>query len=371
MATEIGAGRWILVTDLENRLRELGLRGDIIKTLNRELRAMGLERSLSEFAVASASGSARQPIIGRVLCGGLSDELNDHHYLIVDGADGRLHYVDLGRATRSNPIPMGAIVSARPHDLAPRPSDYAVQQVAAVNDGHYSAELHLRHDPKATVEFAEAHVRRLEAIRRIAGGATRRPDGVWLIAPDHLERVREYERTRSKAAPMLLQILSRWPLDQQVHADGPTWLDRELVSGTPAAMRDGGFGKEARRALAARRQWLIEHELAQEEHGRFVCQPNMLATLRRRELARTAAQLSGQLGLHYVDLQEGLEISGIVRQRLELRSGTFVAVQVDRNFMLVQWRSRAEPAIGKPVLGRVTAAGIAWEHGLQRTPPLP
>ena len=36
-------------------------------------------------------------LVGRVVARGLSDELNDRHYLIVDGVDGRAHYVDIGK----------------------------------------------------------------------------------------------------------------------------------------------------------------------------------------------------------------------------------------------------------------------------------
>ena len=125
----------------------------------------------------------------------------------------------------------------------------------------------------------------------------RRPDGTWLICPDHLDRVAEYERARIRTAPVILQVLSAWSLEQQVNADGATWLDRELVSRAPTPLRDAGFGREVRRALDARRQWLVQRELAHEEDKRVSYRPNLLAILRRRELARVAAQLSQELGM--------------------------------------------------------------------------
>jgi hypothetical protein len=62
-------------------------------------------------------------------------------------------------------------------------------------------------------------------------------------------------------------------------------------------LRDAGFGKEVRTSLALRRQWLIEEQLAQEVAGGFACAPNLIETLRRRELLRTAAHFEKELGL--------------------------------------------------------------------------
>jgi len=64
-------------------------------------------------------------------------------------------------------------------------------------------------------------------------------------------------------------------------------------------VRDAGFGREVRTALAQRRQWLIDQSLAREEHERIMYRANLLGLLRRRELTQLAGQLSGELGLVY------------------------------------------------------------------------
>src|SRR3546814_6351408 len=97
-------------------------------------------------------------------------------------------------------------------------------------------------------------------MRRLGSLVEREPEGTWIIAPNHLERAADFERTRARAAPMIVETLSALPLDKQVAADGATWLDRELVADEPEPMRDTGFGREVRQALARRRQWLIEHD---------------------------------------------------------------------------------------------------------------
>jgi hypothetical protein len=164
-----------------------------------------------------------------VVARGLSDELKDRHYLIVDGVDGRTHYVDIGRGEATEPTPDGNIVRVTPKTIEPRRVDRTVAEVAAANDGRYTIDLHLKHDPRATEEYAETHVRRLEAIRRATGGVAREPDGTWIVEPDHLDRVVEYERSMARAAPVIVEKLSHLTLDRQVGTDGATWLDRELV----------------------------------------------------------------------------------------------------------------------------------------------
>src|SRR3546814_12909778 len=79
--------------------------------------------------------------------------------------------------------------------------------------------IHLRHDPSASASFAETHVRRLEAIRRVTGGVEREPDGTWMIAPDHLERAATFERRQVQATPLVVRTLSSLPLERQVDAD--------------------------------------------------------------------------------------------------------------------------------------------------------
>src|SRR3546814_18188510 len=99
-------------------------------------------------------------------------------------------------------------------------------------------------------------------MRRLGSLVEREPEGTWIIAPDHLERAAAFERTRARAAPMIVETLSALPLDTQVAADGAPWLDRELVADEPEPMRATGLGRVVRKALARRRQCLIEQQLA-------------------------------------------------------------------------------------------------------------
>ncbi len=370
LAEESEPGSWRLSAELEATLRRLGERGDIIKALHQEMAREGQQRSAGDYAIYDPTDvDTPRRLIGRVIARGLSDEIQDRHYVIVDGVDGRAHWIDIGRADATAPTPQGAIVSISPRAAEVRPADRTVVEIAAANGGRYSLELHLRHDPSASQEFAEAHVRRLEAMRRARTGVERLPDGTWHIASDHLDRAAAYGRSQTRSRPVTVQILSALALTQQVGADGATWLDNELVSRTPAPVRNAGFGREVREALARRRQWFIEQGLAREEQDSVIYRRDLLAVLRRREVLRVATQLSSELGLAYVESQPGERIEGIYRKSVDLASGKFALIEKSREFTLVPWRPVLERSLGKPVEGIKRGDTITWAIGKKRGGP--
>lgn len=369
LADEIAPGRWRLAEGIEDTLRRMGERGDIIRTMQREFSEKGLTRGAGDYTIYDPAAPEARPITGRLVARGLSDELNDRHYLIVDGIDGRSHYVDIGRGEATESMPQGAVIRIEPKPTDARTVDRTVAEIAALNGGRYNVDIHLRHDPTASATFAETHVRRLEAIRRLTQGVERELDGTWIIAPDHLERAAAYERRQAKDAPVVVQTLSALPVERQLGADGATWLDRELVAEAPEPLREGGFGHEVRDALARRRQWLIERELARDEQDRTIYRANMLGILRQRELTRIAGQLSGELGLNYFEVRQGGRVEGVYRRSVELASGRFAVIERSREFTLVPWRPVLERGLGKPVSGVARGDTISWTIGRQRSGP--
>jgi len=369
LAEEIAPGRWKLSDELEQTLRRMGERGDIIKTMHREMAAREAARAASDYVIYDPTDLQTRTLVGRVLAHGLSDEINDRHYLIVDGVDGRAHYVEIGRVEATEPTAEGTIISIDPKRAEPRQVDRTVAEIAAGNGGRYSLDAHLRHDPTATAAFAEAHVRRLEAMRRLAGGVERDADGTWFIAPNHLDRAADFVRMQARTNPVVVTTLSALPLDRLAGTEGATWLDRELVAATPVPLRDAGFGREVRDALTRRRQWLVEQELARRDQDRITYRGDMLPLLRQRELARVADQLSGELGLHYAEVRPGERIEGVYRRRIDLASGRFALIEKSREFTLVPWRPVLERNLGKPVAGISRADTISWTLGRQRGGP--
>ena len=367
LAQELGGGRWRLAEGMETALRQMGERGDIIRTMQRALSARSLDRPLAD-RVIHEPGTMR-PVVGRVVLRGLSDELQDRHYLIVDGVDGRSHYVDIGKGEAVEPLAEGSIVRISPRTATVRQSDRTIVEIASVNGGRYDVDAHLRHDPSASQAFAETHVRRLEAMRRLMGGVERAPDGSWIISPDHLERAAAFDARQLRDRPVAVETLSSVPLDRLPRAEAATWLDREFVADAPEPVRDAGFGSEVRAVQAVRRQWLIAEGLAEARGDGTLYRAGMVETLRRRELLRVAGQLSDELGLPFVETKSGERIEGTLRRAVDMASGRHALIERSREFTLVPWRPVLERHVGKNVSGVLRGDGINWTLGRARSGP--
>lgn len=135
----------------------------------------GRQRELVVFA----PGSDGRILIGRVAGKGLADELYDKGYLIVDGTDGKAHYVALSPRSELEQYPTGAVVEVK-SAADVRAADRNIAALAV--DGVYRTDHHLAvaqsqatpdRDPR---EVVAAHVRRLEALRR-AGIVERETEG--------------------------------------------------------------------------------------------------------------------------------------------------------------------------------------------------
>ena len=165
-------GRWILYADIDDTLKELGERGDIIKTMHRTLADQGLERGMERYVVHREYDHSRVAI-GRVIGKGLAaDEMSDRVHVVVDGIDGRGHYAEMAGA-QAEGIRIGAVVEVGRAVARIREADGAIADMAASSHGVYEPAVH-----KFTVEkmdripggdpaaFVQSHVRRLEALRR-------------------------------------------------------------------------------------------------------------------------------------------------------------------------------------------------------------
>lgn len=368
LAEPLGGGKWKLAARLEDQLRHLGERGDIIRMMQRELTARNIERLPADRVVHEGSLS-EHGVVGRVIARGPSDEMTDRHYLLIDGIDGRVHHIDIGRGDAVEALPEGAIVRVGPREVGPRASDRLIAVIAEANGGLYSVDLHLQFDPAARAEFVETHVRRLEALRCGSGKVERLEDGAWRIQPDHLEQVTAYEQRRARSAPVRVELVSPVPLNQLPERDGATWLDQELVGDSATPLRDAGFGREVRSALTLRRQWLMAQDFSEVVDGRFSMRPGSLDVLRQRELSAAGAQLSSELGLNFVLTEEGERVEGILRRRVNLASGRFAVLENGRDFTLVPWRPVLERHMGKEVSALARHGSISWTIGRGRSGP--
>lgn len=123
LAADAGPSEWVIEPGAERALRDLGQRGDIIRTMHRAFADRGEDRGVTDFVIDAGRGA--QPIIGRLVDKGLHDELTGEAYAVIDGTDGRAHHIRLrGIKALENAPPLGGIVEVRrfggPED--PRPT---------------------------------------------------------------------------------------------------------------------------------------------------------------------------------------------------------------------------------------------------------
>jgi type IV secretory pathway VirD2 relaxase len=366
LAEDLGHGRWRLADGIEETLRRMGERGDIIRTMQRELTARKLDRAGVDRRIHDTPSDE---IIGRVIHRGFSDEHRDRHYLIVDGIDGRVHYLDIGRGDLTEPTPEESIVRIAPRSAGVRDVDRTVAEVAKGNGGRYSIDAHLRHDAGASQNFAEAHVRRLEAMRRAGAGVERNADGSWTIAADHLDHAARHESRGLRDRPVDIETVSVMPITRLETADAATWLDRQIGAAAPVPVRDAGFGREVRASLDVRRQWLVQQELADMDGEKVRLRANAIMLLQRRELLGAGERLAGELGKPFVEVQAGSPVEGRLTRRVDLASGRFALVERSREFTLVPWRPVLERQIGSKVSGLMRSDGVNWRFGRARAGP--
>lgn len=363
LANEVRPGQWLLRDDVEATLRAMGERGDIVRTMQR---AMGsVQRELAVFE----PGKNGPEVVGRIMAKGLADELNDRGYLVVDGLDGKAHYLALPTRAELANYPIGGLVETR-SPSEPRAVDRSIAALAA--EGLYRTDHHLAlarsqssagQDPEALVE---RHIRRLEALRR-AGIVERLAESVWRVPTDLPEQGRQHDARR--LGDVAVELRTPLPLDQQVRAVGATWLDQQLIGGNRELV-DTGFGKEVREALRQRADFLVEQGLAERRAQRLVLARNLLATLRGRELTAAAREISVQTGLQYRPAVEGKRASGIYRRSVQLASGRYALLDDGIGFSLVPWKPVIEQRIGQSVSAVIQGNSVSWQLGRQRGPSI-
>lgn len=364
LAVEEENGRYRLDPDLEQNLRAIGRRGDIIATMHEKLRSRpGILPQ--DYAIHDPDKDGA--IVGRVVGRGLSDEHRDRHYMIVEATDGRSHYVDLGHELADGAM-RDRLVRVTEAAVGVRKADRTIDEIARVSDGAYSSVHHGLYDQRASRTLIEAHVRRLEALRRGGIAMERRADGAWKIPGDYIEQVREYEQRQARLRPVQVQVLAEQPLERLARHDGPTWLDEQCLSREPESLK-GHLGGEVRTALQQRRQWLIEQGLAEQEGNTIRYQANLMANLRQRELRRVAGQLSEELGLNYVPGRDG-QIEGTLRRAVQVGGEKFAVVEKSKEFTLVPWRPVLEKQIGRYISGIQREGTINWTFGRGRGPEI-
>jgi type IV secretory pathway VirD2 relaxase len=354
LASQQRRGEWTLHSGFEATLRALGERGDIVRSMQRAM--SGAPR---EFAIHDPATQQRDVnLVGRIAGKGLADELHDRGYLVVDGLDGKAHYIPLPTKSDLADFAVGAIVEVR-SGARTRRIDESI--AANTHEGLYWINPR-RADHTGAEDAHVAHTRRLEALRH-AGHVERVRDGVWRIPSDYLARARDHDR--KEHGDLLVDVRSAFPIERQVRAVGASWLDQQLVAGGTAIAAQG-FGAEVRCALRERSDFLVGQGLAERRGQRLVLMRNLLATLRAREIEATSQSIEKETGLKLRAAVDGTRVQGTYRRSLWLASGRFAMLEDGHNFSLVPWRPVIEHRLGQTLAGTVRDDRVSWDFSRER-----
>ena len=286
LAERVAPACFVLKPGIEQTLRDLEIRGDIIKTMHRAMAATGREPDIASFALHGDEPG--DPVLGRLVARGLHDELKGSAYAVIEGVDGRTHHLRFSDLELTGDAARGAIVEARAYEDA-------------------------------------------QGRRRLS-----------------------------------LATRSDLSLQQQIGAQGGTWLDRQLLAREPV-VTGGGFGREVADAMDRRVEHLVAEGLARRQGQRIIFSRDLLNTLRRRELDNVAGKIAAETGIVYRPSPEGEYVVGTYRQRVTLSSGRFAMIDDGLGFQLVPWRPALEQQLGRHVSGvMLPGGGVDWSFGRKR-----
>ena len=363
LAEPLGKGRWEVSPDLQSTLTRMGERGDIIKAMNRALQDNDFSRMMDASLIFDPTSTGRSSVTGKIIAKGIADDVHDRAYIVIDSVGGKPVYVQIGGEERLPSFRQGDIVTVNAPVIEPRSSDRTIAKIANSYDGRYSTALHMETDKHARPEYVQAHVRRLEALRR-AGHVKRLRDGTWTVPKDYLSRVTNYERLQATRRPADITKQSELSLNQMKTARGATWLDEHLRD-----FKDGenghGFANEVSRARAERRRFLIKEGYLEKDQQRL--SNGQIDKLRADDLTHAGEQISKQLGKAYSPARHQGKISGVYSQTIDRPSGRFAVIERSKEFSLVPWREIMDRNFGRSITGIVRGNQISWSLTKGRT----
>ncbi|HUA53862.1 MAG TPA: DUF3363 domain-containing protein [Candidatus Sulfotelmatobacter sp.] len=250
LAEPEGPACWSVKPDLEKTLRDLSIRGDIIKTMHRAMATGDRPPDVARFAIHGDEVS--DPVLGKLVERGLYDELRGDAYAVVDGADGRTHHLRFEDLEMTGDAKPGAIVELRSWEdargrqrlsLATR-SDLPLEaQVTAPGATWLDRQLVAR-EPVSTAggfgsDIREAMARRADYL--VEEGFARRQGDRIVFSRELIETLRQRELEAVTAHLAAETGLSHTPSAPGDYVTG-LYRQRVTLASGRFAMIDDGLG---------------------------------------------------------------------------------------------------------------------------------
>ncbi|HXW71008.1 MAG TPA: DUF3363 domain-containing protein [Methylocella sp.] len=250
LAEQVSPGQWTLKPGLEPALRDLGILGDIIKTMHRAMSGADREPGIAGFALHGDQPSER--VLGRLVERGLHDELKGTAYAVIEGVDGRTHHLVFSDLEMTGDAEPGAIVETRSYDdaagrkrlsLATR-SDLTIEaQIAAPGATWLDRQLLAKESALSAggfgAEVRDAMDRRIDYL--VEQNLARRQGQRVIFARDLINTLRQSELDHAAAKLSAEMGLAHCPSAEGEHVSG-IYRQRVILASGRFAMIDDGLG---------------------------------------------------------------------------------------------------------------------------------
>jgi len=250
IAQTVGTAIWALEPDAEQTLRGLATRNDIIKTMHQAAARGGERLDLSSLALHMDVPD--NPVVGRLVDRGLHNELAGSFYAIVDGADGRTHYLQFDDLAMTGDASPGAIVELRGwedaggalrHSLAVR-SDWPLEAQASATGATWLDRQLIARDSVATGNGFGLQIRQAmeeRAVHLESRGLARRSGGRFVFAKNLIEQLKAQDLEQAASAITARTGLAHQPSGAGALVNG-MYRERVTLASGRFAMLDDGTG---------------------------------------------------------------------------------------------------------------------------------
>jgi type IV secretory pathway VirD2 relaxase len=280
LAERVSPASWKLREGWQQRLHELGSRGDILQQIHDAISGDPARYHVLRRGSALEADAPGRPVVvsGRVARKGLSDELKGGFYAVIETPAGHAYHVQLDARSAAELRPGDVVSFTTKRESPVRPVDREIAEMARAQGGSVG--------PAEGVD-AGAHpvgrrLRELECLGLASSAGTNR----WTVSPDLVRELEERHRGDRVRHRVVLrkEALS---VEAQVRHPGPVWLDRVRAD----SLAPHGFGAEVKRAVERRRDALRELGVELDQSNRFAA----LRELERRAVGKEIAARSGQV----------------------------------------------------------------------------
>ena len=331
---------WILDPEFGSKLRDLGRRNDLIKTLYASL---GTQAGFVERM--NAREVSAQPILGELVTKGSVDEISDRKFVVVRDTAGKLYYGQVPADENFRRAQSGTVVELGAQTQRQKILLGEIAAVAKGRGGVYTAADHATYlsqqRPELTSDQAAARVRSAAAkLAFVAGhsgsGVTQVAEGKFQIDAPAFERFASARRSQTD-----MRIVSAHGLNQQVEAQAFTWLDRQLLQSketgqTAVAHWHGEFAT----ALERRRKWLVAQGLAEftgPDRSAIAFKAGAVAHLRSAEFRQLQTSVAREFKRPAARLPRETTITGQYLGLRESHAGPVALISAPQRLYVTRW----------------------------------